>query len=63
MRFAETETIELKEKLNDNFIKVVDSFLNTINGVVYIGVKDDGEIVGVSDADKALREIADIVTT
>ena len=39
MRFAETETIELKEKLNDNFIKVIDSFLNTINGVVYIGVK------------------------
>lgn len=63
MRFAETETVELKEKLNDNFIKVVDSFLNTINGVLYIGVKDDGEIIGISDTDKTLREIADIVTT
>ena len=63
MNFAETESVELKEKLNDNFIKVAISFLNTLNGTIYIGVKDNGYILGVENIDKVLKEIADIVTT
>lgn len=63
MIFAETESIELKEKLNDNFIKVAVSFLNTLDGIIYIGVKDNGEILGVNNTDQVLQEIADIITT
>lgn len=62
MAFTETESIELKEKLNENFIKVVVSFLNTREGTIYIGVKDNGDIIGVPNTDKALQEIADIIT-
>ena len=62
MVFAETESVELEERLNDNFIKVVVSFLNTHDGTVYIGVKDNGEIIGVPDTDKTLQEIVDIIT-
>lgn len=63
MIFAETESVELKEKLNDNFIKVAVSFLNTLDGTIFIGVKDNGDILGVENLDKTLQEIADIVTT
>lgn len=62
MIFAETESVELKEKFDDSFIRAVVSFLNTRDGTIYIGVKDDGEIIGISDTDKTLREIADIIT-
>lgn len=63
MIFVETESVELKEKLNDNFIKVAVSFLNTLDGTIFIGVKDNGDILGVKNLDKTLQEIADIVTT
>ena len=62
MIFAETESVELKEKFDDSFIRAVVSFLNTRDGTIYIGVKDNGEIIGISDTDKTLREIADIIT-
>ena len=59
MIFAETECVELKEKLNDGFEKEVVAFLNTVGGQVIIGVNDSGEIVGVDSADKDALAVAD----
>ena len=61
MKFQELETIELKKTLNKDFAKEVVAFLNTRNGIIYIGVTDDGKVVGVSNADKTMREIRDII--
>ncbi len=63
MKFQETETVELKRILNENFEKALDAFLNTMDGFIYIGVEDDGNIVGVDKLDETLKKIADIVTT
>lgn len=63
MRFAETERVELKEKLNDTVIKAIVAFLNTDGGNVYIGVQDDGTVMGVDNVDETLKNIADIITT
>lgn len=61
MKFQESETIELKRMLNKDFAKEVVSFLNTRNGTIYIGVDDNGDIVGVSNVDKTMRVIRDII--
>lgn len=61
MKYYETEAIELKDKLNDSFVKEVVAFLNSHNGIIYIGVSDNGEIVGVNNSDEVLRAISNIV--
>ena len=38
MKYFETEKVELKRTLNDSFEKEVVAFLNTHDGVIYIGV-------------------------
>ena len=40
MKFLETERVELKKSLNDTFIKEVIAFLNSEDGIIYIGVED-----------------------
>ena len=37
------------------------AFLNTRDGTIYIGVDDNGNVVGVSNVDKTMREIRDII--
>lgn len=62
MEYIESEKVELKEKYTDNIIKEIVSFLNGEGGTVYIGVKDNGEVVGVSNIDQTLRKLSDIIT-
>ncbi|MDE6407968.1 MAG: putative DNA binding domain-containing protein, partial [Anaeroplasmataceae bacterium] len=62
MIFQETESIELKRNLNETFEKEVVAFLNTHNGVIYIGVEDDGMVVGVNKLDEVMKNIADIIS-
>ena len=63
MKYIETEKIELKRSLNETLKKEVVAFLNTMGGVIYIGVEDNGSICGVKDVDKTMRAISDIVST
>ena len=62
MKYYESNRLELKEKLNDKFIRAVVAFLNTDGGRILIGVTDDGTVVGVNEVDKTLKQIADIIT-
>lgn len=61
MKFQETESIELKRSLNKGFAKEVVAFLNTRNGTIYVGVDDEGNITGVDNVDKTMREIRDVI--
>ena len=61
MKFQETESIELKRTLNKDFAKEVVAFLNTRNGIIYVGVDDKGNVIGVENVDKSMREIRDII--
>ena len=58
MEFVETEKIELKRKYTDAIEKEIVAFLNTEGGVLYIGVEDDGTVVGV---EKVRRNISNWV--
>lgn len=61
-KYIESETLELKEKYSDTICKEIVAFLNTMGGTIIIGVKDDGEIVGVDKIDEIFRKISDIIT-
>ena len=51
---------EFKEVLNDKLEKEVISFLTSSGGNIYIGIKDNGEIIGLNeDLDKLQLEIKD----
>ena len=62
MKYFETEKIELKEKLNEQLTKEIEAFLNTEGGTIYLGIQDDGNIVGVDNLDETLRKISDMIS-
>ena len=63
MKYFETEKIELKRNLNDSFEKEIVAFLNTHDGVIYIGIEDNGEICGIVELDETMKKISDIIST
>lgn len=61
MVFRESETIELKEVVVDEIKKEVIAFANGDGGKLYIGVQDDGLVVGVDDPDGVSLQISNMV--
>lgn len=49
MLFRESETIELKEVVVDDIKKEIIAFANCDGSKLYIGVRDDGMVVGIDD--------------
>lgn len=62
MKYLETEKIELKEKINDQLVKEIEAFLNTDGGTIYLGIQDNGNVVGVDNLDETLRKVSDIIS-
>ena len=60
--YIESETVELKEKYNDNFTREVVAFLNANGGTIYIGIDDNGNIIGANSIDETLRSVSDCIT-
>lgn len=58
MRMYESETIELKEIYTPDLKKEVVAFANTNGGTIYIGVQDNGEIMGLDNADFVMQQIS-----
>ena len=58
--FLESETIELKLDYTDSIRKDIIAFANTSGGIIYIGIADDGTVVGVSSADLMIQRIANM---
>ena len=52
MVFQESETVELKEVVVDDIRKEIIAFANCDGGKLYIGVRDDGTVVGVDNPDR-----------
>ena len=62
MNFKESSSVELKSIVNDDFKKEVIAFANTNGGEIYVGVDDDGVVVGVDNADKVIvHQLIDIL--
>ena len=61
MFFRESETTELKETVVDDIKKEIIAFANCDGGKLYIGVRDDGTVVGIDDPDGISLQISNMV--
>lgn len=61
MRFRETEIVELKSIVMDDIKKEIIAFVNCDGGTVYVGVADDGKVLGVENADECALQISNMV--
>jgi len=61
MLFRESETIELKEVVVDDIKKEIIAFANCDGGKLYIGVRDDGTVVGLNNPDEVSLQISNMV--
>ncbi|MDM5245912.1 MULTISPECIES: ATP-binding protein [unclassified Lysinibacillus] len=57
MNWQKSPTLEWKREVTNNIQKAVIAFANTIGGELYIGVDDDGQIIGLENAQQALEVI------
>ena len=49
--------VEFKREYSETIRKTVVAFANTEGGTIYIGIEDDGRVVGVSDADDVQKRV------
>lgn len=61
MRFRETETVELKSIVMEDIKKEIIAFANCDGGTIYVGVADDGKVLGVENADECALQISNMV--
>lgn len=55
---AESQNIEWKESWRDEYLKWICGFANAQGGgKIYIGTRDDGTVIGVSNSKKLLEDI------
>lgn len=60
MQNTETNRIENKEQLNDDFEQEVIAFLNyKEGGIIYVGINKNGQVVGVENTDLTQLQIKD----
>jgi len=56
---VEKESVEYKIKLTESLEKEAVAFLNANGGDIYIGVKNNGEVVGIPNIDKVQLQVKD----
>lgn len=61
MLFRESETVELKDVVVDDIKKEIIAFANCDGGKLYIGVRDDGTVIGLDNADSVSLQISNMV--
>ena len=52
--YKEDQEIELKVELTKDIKKEIVAFANTNDGTIYIGIDDNGKIIGLKQAEKDL---------
>ena len=57
MELTESQSVELKLEYTEEIKRTVIAFANGEGGTVYVGINDDGNIVGIADADEVCQKI------
>jgi ATP-dependent DNA helicase RecG len=57
MPFKESEYVELKQIVVDDIKKEVIAFANSGGGILYVGISDSGEVIGLENADSDVINI------
>lgn len=53
----ESKQVEFKAQWNDEYLKTICAFANSEGGIIYIGVDDKGNPIGITNIDKLLEDI------
>lgn len=53
----EKQDIEFKQSWRDEYLKWICAFSNTSGGMLYIGVRNDGEVIGVNNSHKLSEDL------
>ena len=61
MLYMESDSTELKAMVTGDIAKEIVAFANTHGGTLYVGVEDNGEILGVSNPDETIQQIGNMV--
>ena len=61
MIFVESEVVELKSKIVSDICKEIIAFANTKGGTLYIGIEDDGNVVGIEDCDRVMLQLTNMI--
>ncbi len=61
MKFEESSSIELKETYVSDIKKEVVAFANTKGGTIYIGISDNGSVIGVETPDEVMLQAGNAV--
>ncbi len=61
MNLTEGLTLELKRQVVDDIRKTVIAFANTDGGTIYVGIENNGEVIGVSDVDGEMLKISNMI--
>ncbi len=63
INLRESETIEFKREWTDRALEDLAAFANTRGGSLYIGVEDDGRIVGANVDDSEIQRLSNLITS
>lgn len=61
MKLQESERIEFKSIVVADLKKEIIAFANCDGGKIYIGIEDDGTVIGVEDPDGTALQVSNMV--
>ena len=61
MDFVESKLVELKETIVDDIKKEVIAFINSEGGNLYVGVADDGHVIGLDDPQSDILRLTNMI--
>ncbi len=59
--YRESDTLELKRELTKDIKREIIAFANTHGGTIYVGISDDGKILGLKNATKDLEALTGMI--
>ena len=59
--FNESNVVELKSQVIPDICKEVIAFANTNGGTIYIGIEDNGTVIGVQNEDKVILQLNNMI--
>ena len=61
MTFKENESIELKSIVTEDIKKEIVAFANSNGGKIYIGIEDNGNVIGVDDLEFSSLQVSNMI--
>ena len=59
--YREDQKLELKLELTKDIKKEIVAFANTNDGTIYIGIDDDGKVIGLKHAERDLEALSGMI--